>query len=50
MRLLLYLGCKGCKTDCPVNVDMATYKAEFLPHYRAGRLRPRVAYLMGLLE
>ena len=24
------LSCKGCKGDCPVNVDMATYKAEFL--------------------
>ncbi len=27
------LGCKGCKLECPVNVDMATYKAEFLSHY-----------------
>src|SRR5699024_3985068 len=27
----LCLACKGCKGDCPVNVDMATYKAEFLP-------------------
>jgi FAD/FMN-containing dehydrogenase/ferredoxin len=46
----LCLGCKGCKTDCPVNVDMAAYKAEFLSHYYAGRLRPRVAYLMGLID
>jgi formate hydrogenlyase subunit 6/NADH:ubiquinone oxidoreductase subunit I len=30
------LACKGCKGDCPVNVDMATYKAEFLSHYYAG--------------
>ena len=29
----LCLACKGCKGDCPVNVDMATYKAEFLAHY-----------------
>ena len=29
----LCLSCKGCKGDCPVNVDMATYKAEFLSHY-----------------
>ena len=29
----LCLACKGCKGDCPVNVDMATYKAEFLSHY-----------------
>ena len=45
----LCLACKGCKTDCPVNVDMATYKAEFLSHYYDGRLRPRVAYSMGLI-
>ena len=33
----LCLACKGCKTDCPANVDMATYKAEFLAHHwRAG--------------
>ena len=29
----LCLSCKGCKHDCPVQVDMATYKAEFLSHY-----------------
>ncbi|HEX6780323.1 MAG TPA: FAD-linked oxidase C-terminal domain-containing protein, partial [Ktedonobacterales bacterium] len=45
----LCLACKGCKSDCPVNVDMATYKAEFLSHYYAGRLRPRAAYSMGLI-
>jgi FAD/FMN-containing dehydrogenase/Fe-S oxidoreductase len=45
----LCLACKGCKTDCPVNVDLATYKAEFLSHYYAGRLRPRSAYAMGLI-
>src|SRR5213079_266966 len=45
----LCLACKGCKGDCPVNVDMATYKAEFLSHYYAGRLRPRHAYAMGLI-
>ena len=33
----LCLACKGCKADCPVNVDMATYKAEFLSHYYEGR-------------
>jgi FAD/FMN-containing dehydrogenase/Fe-S oxidoreductase len=43
----LCLACKGCKKDCPVNVDMATYKAEFLHHYYKGRLRPREAYAMG---
>lgn len=45
----LCLACKGCKTECPVNVDMATYKAEFLSHYYEGRLRPRAAYTMGLI-
>ena len=45
----LCLACKGCKTDCPVNVDMATYKAEFLAHHYAGRLRPRSHYSMGWL-
>lgn len=43
----LCLACKGCKGDCPVNVDMATYKSEFLSHYYEGRLRPRTAYLFG---
>jgi Fe-S oxidoreductase len=45
----LCLACKGCKSDCPVNVDMASYKAEFLSHYYAGRLRPRSAYAFGLI-
>jgi len=45
----LCLACKGCKGDCPVNVDIATYKAEFLSHYYRGRLRPRSAYAMGLI-
>jgi FAD/FMN-containing dehydrogenase/Fe-S oxidoreductase len=46
----LCLSCKGCKSDCPVNVDMATYKAEFLAHYYEGRLRPRSAYAFGLIR
>jgi FAD/FMN-containing dehydrogenase/Fe-S oxidoreductase len=46
----LCLACKGCKGDCPVNVDMATYKAEFLSHYWQGRLRPRSAYAFGLID
>lgn len=45
----LCLSCKGCKSDCPVNVDMATYKAEFMSHHYRGRLRPRAAYAMGLI-
>jgi FAD/FMN-containing dehydrogenase/Fe-S oxidoreductase len=45
----LCLSCKGCKGDCPVKVDMATYKAEFLSKYYRGRLRPRYAYTLGLI-
>lgn len=45
----LCLACKGCRKDCPVDVDMATYKAEFLAHYWKGRLRPRSDYAMGYL-
>ncbi len=45
----LCLACKGCKVDCPANVDMATYKAEFLAHHYAGRLRPRSHYALGWL-
>ena len=45
----LCLACKGCKNECPVRVDMATYKAEFLSHYWSRRLRPRHAYALGLI-
>jgi FAD/FMN-containing dehydrogenase/Fe-S oxidoreductase len=43
------LSCKGCKGECPINVDIPTYKAEFLSHYYDGRLRPRHAYASGLI-
>jgi FAD/FMN-containing dehydrogenase/Fe-S oxidoreductase len=45
----LCLACKGCKHECPVRVDMATYKAEFLSHYWRGRLRPLRSYALGLI-
>ncbi|MFI0014237.1 FAD-binding and (Fe-S)-binding domain-containing protein [Streptomyces griseus] len=45
----LCLSCKGCRSDCPVGVDMATYKAEFLHHHYKGRLRPAAHYAMGRL-
>lgn len=48
--LELCLACKGCKGDCPVKVDIATYKAEFYSHYYKGRLRPRQAYALGLIH
>ncbi|WP_406304337.1 FAD-binding oxidoreductase [Streptomyces sp. NBC_00885] len=45
----LCLSCKGCRSDCPVGVDMATYKAEFLHHHYAHRVRPASHYAMGRL-
>jgi Fe-S oxidoreductase len=45
----LCLACKGCKRDCPIGVDLATYKAEFLSHYYQGRLRPATHYSLGWL-
>jgi FAD/FMN-containing dehydrogenase/Fe-S oxidoreductase len=45
----LCLSCKACANECPVNVDMATYKAEFLGHHYAGRVRPMAHYSMGWL-
>jgi FAD/FMN-containing dehydrogenase/Fe-S oxidoreductase len=48
----LCLSCKGCTSDCPVQVDMPTYKAEFLHHHykSARRWRPRYAYAFGLID
>lgn len=43
----LCLSCKRCKGDCPVNVDVATYKSEFLYHYYERKTRPASAYAMG---
>ncbi len=45
----LCLSCKACAADCPVGVDMAAYKAEFLSHHYAGRIRPRSHYALGYL-
>jgi FAD/FMN-containing dehydrogenase len=47
--LHLCLACKACKRDCPVDVDMASYKAEFMARHYRHRLRPREAYSMGLI-
>jgi FAD/FMN-containing dehydrogenase/Fe-S oxidoreductase len=46
----LCLACKGCKSDCPVSVDVATYKAEFLSHYYEGRVRPLRNYAFGNID
>jgi FAD/FMN-containing dehydrogenase/Fe-S oxidoreductase len=48
--LHLCLSCKACKGECPVSVDMATYKAEFMSHYYEGRMRPLNAYAFGLID
>ncbi|MFE5481294.1 FAD-binding and (Fe-S)-binding domain-containing protein [Streptomyces sp. NPDC056527] len=45
----LCLSCKGCRSDCPVGVDMAAYKAEFLDRHYADRRRPRSHLTMGRL-
>jgi FAD/FMN-containing dehydrogenase/Fe-S oxidoreductase len=48
----LCLACKGCTNDCPVNVDMPTYKSEFLYHHYQSwrRRRPRYAYAFGFID
>jgi FAD/FMN-containing dehydrogenase/Fe-S oxidoreductase len=45
----LCLSCKACSRDCPVSVDMATYKSEVLHQAYRGRLRPRSHYALGWL-
>lgn len=44
------LSCKSCRSECPVSVDMATYKAEFMAQYYQNRRRPRRAYTVGLIH
>ena len=46
----LCLACKGCKNECPTNVDIATYKSEFLSHYYTGRIRPPSHYAFGYVD
>jgi FAD/FMN-containing dehydrogenase/Fe-S oxidoreductase len=46
----LCLSCKACKSECPVNVDMATWKAEFLAHHYQGRLHPLRHYAFGFMD
>ncbi|MER5352460.1 FAD-binding and (Fe-S)-binding domain-containing protein [Kitasatospora sp. NPDC002551] len=45
----LCLGCKGCASDCPVHVDMATYRTEFLYQHYRHRPRPVAHYALGRL-
>ena len=46
----LCLSCKACKSECPTNVDIATYRAEFLSHYYEDRMRPLNAYAFGMID
>jgi FAD/FMN-containing dehydrogenase/Fe-S oxidoreductase len=46
----LCLSCKACKSECPTNVDIATYRAEFLSHYYEGKRRPLHAWLFGMID
>ncbi len=46
----LCLACKGCKSDCPVGVDVATYKAEFLSHYYESNRRPLNAMALSKID
>jgi FAD/FMN-containing dehydrogenase/Fe-S oxidoreductase len=45
----LCLSCKGCSSDCPTGVDMATYKAEVLYQRYRRRPRPPAHYSLGWL-
>jgi len=46
----LCLSCKACKSECPTNVDIATYRAEFLSHYYEHARRPLHAYAFGMID
>jgi Fe-S oxidoreductase len=46
----LCLSCKACKNECPVRVDMATYKAEFFAQHYANKLHPLPHYLFGFMD
>lgn len=46
----LCLACKACKSECPVSVDMATYKSEFLSHYYEDKSRPLAHYAFGYID
>jgi len=46
----LCLSCKACKSECPANVDVAAYRAEFLAHYYETHARPLQAYAFGLVD
>ena len=43
----LCLVCKGCKSECPSNVDVAKLKMEFLQHYHEQNGLPMRSWLIG---
>ncbi len=45
----LCLSCKACKSECPSNIDMAKFKAEFLQHYYDLHGVPLRALMVGWL-
>ena len=45
----LCISCKACKSECPSNVDMAKFKAEFLHHYYRSHRIPLRTLLIGWL-
>ena len=48
--LELCLSCKACKTECPVQVDVAAWKSEFFAHYYQGRRHPLHHYVFGYMD
>ena len=45
----LCLACKGCSSDCPTGVDIASAKSYVLDQKYRGKLRPRSHYSLGWL-
>ena len=46
----LCLSCKACKSECPVQVDVAAWKSEFLAQHYKGRLHPLHHYIFGFAD
>jgi FAD/FMN-containing dehydrogenase/Fe-S oxidoreductase len=46
----LCLECKACKSECPLSVDMATLKSEFLSHYQDVHGVPLRSRLFGAIR
>jgi Fe-S oxidoreductase len=46
----LCLSCKACKSECPVQVDVAAWKSEFLAQHYKGRMHPLHHYIFGFAD